>query len=86
VLKIRSERDRLAGILKNLRITEKVYPSDANFLLIKVKEADYIYNTLIAGNIIVRNRSSVIENCIRITVGKPAENNKLITALKKIPI
>ena len=53
-----------------MRITEKVYPSDANFLLVKVKDANYIYNTLIDKNIIVRNRSSVIENCLRITVGK----------------
>jgi histidinol-phosphate aminotransferase len=67
-----------------MEITEKVYPSDANFLLVKVKNANSIYNKLIEKNIIVRNRSSVIENCIRITVGRQPENNKLINALNNI--
>jgi histidinol-phosphate aminotransferase len=86
VQKIKEERERLAGILKKMQITEKVYPSDANFLLVKVKDANYIYNTLIGKNIIVRNRCSIIENCIRITVGKPYENNRLINALNAISI
>jgi histidinol-phosphate aminotransferase len=86
VQKIKEERERLAGILKKMQITEKVYPSDANFLLVKVKDANYLYNTLIGKNIIVRNRSSVIENCIRITVGKRYENNRLINALNAISI
>jgi len=86
VQKIKAERERLAKILKKMKITEMVYPSDANFLLVKVKDANYIYNTLIDKNIIVRNRSSVIENCIRITVGKPNENNILIKALNSISI
>ena len=82
--KIKEERERLTEILKKMSVMEKVYPSDANFLLVRVKDANYIYNTLIDKNIIVRNRSSVIGNCIRITVGKPYENNKLINALKSI--
>jgi histidinol-phosphate aminotransferase len=86
VRKIKEERERLAEIIKKMRITEKVYPTDANFLLVKVKDANYIYNTLIDNNIIVRNRNSVIGNCIRITVGKPNENNKLINALKSISL
>jgi len=86
VKKIKDERDRLAGILKELSITEIVYPSDANFLLVKVRDADFIYNTLIDKRIIVRNRSSVIGNCLRITVGKPSENNQLINELKSISI
>jgi len=86
VVLIKAERERLAGILKSLNITETVYPSDANFLLVKVKNADYIYNTLIDKNIIIRNRSSVIENCVRITVGSPDENKKLINALKSFQI
>ena len=84
VKKIKEERERLTEILKKMSVMEKVYPSDANFLLVRVKDANYIYNTLIDKNIIVRNRSSVIGNCIRITVGKPYENNKLINALKSI--
>jgi histidinol-phosphate aminotransferase len=86
VQKIKDERERLAERLKKIGITEMVYPSDANFLLVKVKDANYIYNTLIDKSIIVRNRSSVIGNCLRITVGKPSENNKLINALKAISI
>jgi histidinol-phosphate aminotransferase len=84
VKKIKEERERLTEILKKMKVTEKVYPSDANFLLIRVKDANFVYNTLIDKNIIVRNRNSVIGNCIRITVGKPYENNKLINALKSI--
>ena len=86
VNKIKKERERLSANLKKMKITEKVYPSDANFLLVKVKNANYIYNTLVNKNIIVRNRSSVIENCLRITVGKRTENNKLVNALKTIAI
>ncbi len=86
VAMIVKERIRLAANLNKMKITEKVYPSDANFILVKVKNATYIYNTLVAGNIIVRNRSSVIDNCLRITVGKRTENNKLVNALNMISI
>jgi histidinol-phosphate aminotransferase len=86
VQKIKAERERLFERLIKIGLTEKVYPSDANFLLVKVKNASHIYNTLIDKSIIVRNRSSVIGNCLRITVGKPAENNKLINALKSISV
>jgi histidinol-phosphate aminotransferase len=66
-----------------MKIIEKVYPSDANFLLVKVKNADYIYNTLVDKNIIIRNRSKVIDNCLRITIGKRSENNQLIKAMRE---
>jgi len=82
VLRIKKERVRLAHLLSEINLVEKVYPSDANFLLVKVKNANYIYNTLIKKNIIIRNRSSLIENCLRITVGKKSENDKLIEALR----
>jgi histidinol-phosphate aminotransferase len=84
VSKIKKERDRLSANLKKMKITEKVYPSDANFVLVKVKNATEIYNKLVINNIITRNRSSVIENCLRITVGTWSENNKLINALNSI--
>jgi histidinol-phosphate aminotransferase len=84
VQKIKNERERLSELLGKMEITEKVFPSDANFLLVKVRNANYIYNKLIEKSIIVRNRSSVIDNCIRITVGKRSENNKLISALNTI--
>ncbi len=80
------ERKRVAENLQKLSIIEKVYPSDSNFLLVKVKDADYIYNTLINSKIIIRNRSRLVKNCLRITVGTRTENNKLIRELKKIRI
>lgn len=84
VLRIKKERIRLAYLLSEVNVVEKVYPSDANFLLVKVKDANNIYNTLVKMNIIIRNRSNLIENCLRITVGKKSENDKLIQALREL--
>jgi histidinol-phosphate aminotransferase len=67
-----------------MNIIEKVYPSDANFLLVKVKNANYIYNELVNRNIIIRNRSNIVDNCLRITIGKKSENDQLIRALNSI--
>ncbi len=78
VTKIKKERERLSAILSEMNIAEKVYPSDANFLLVKVKNASYIYNALVNKNIIIRNRSSMIENCLRITVGKEMKMIRLL--------
>ena len=86
IRKIRAEKDRLIIRLKKLSIIEYIYPSDANFLLVKVKDANFIYKQLAGQNIIVRNRTSVVENCLRITVGTKDENRKLIRELKKIMI
>jgi histidinol-phosphate aminotransferase len=86
VSKIKSEKRRLSANLEKIPFVVKIYPSDANFLLVKVKNAGYIYNKLIDSNIIVRNRSSVVENCLRITVGTRTENNRLIKALKTISV
>ncbi|NMB51287.1 MAG: histidinol-phosphate transaminase [Bacteroidales bacterium] len=81
IKKIRKERERLSGELKKNPVIQKVYPSDANFVLIKVEDSAKLYNYLVDNRIVVRNRHSVIENCIRITVGTRSENNKLLTAL-----
>jgi len=86
VRKIREEKERLSGELVKLPLTLEVYPSDANFLLVRVKDAGLIYSYLVSRGIIIRNRSSVIENCIRITVGTKAENTRLLKALKGIEI
>ncbi|HHP7241965.1 MAG TPA: histidinol-phosphate transaminase [Cyclobacteriaceae bacterium] len=85
VKEIHQERTRLLQALQALNITQKVYPSDANFLLVKFNNAKKIFNYLINQSIIVRDRSNVIlcENCLRITVGTNYENNKLIKALKR---
>ena len=63
-----------------------MYPSDANFLLVKVDDANKRYNQLIEKGIVVRNRTNqpLCENCLRFTVGTKAENEKLITALKSL--
>ena len=83
VATIKRERERLRLELGNLRAVRFIYPSDSNFLLVKVSDANQIYEYLTGRGIIVRNRSTVAENCIRITVGTEAENNRLIEELKK---
>ncbi len=86
VREILQQRTLLANDLERLSITEQVYPSEANFLLVKVKDAPATYKYLMDKNIIVRDRSKVTlcNNCIRITIGTPEENRNLITALQKI--
>lgn len=80
------EREYLAEALKTLSIVEKIYPSDANFLLVKVNDANGIYKKLVKKGIIVRNRNSVslCGNCLRITVGTEEENEELIDSLKML--
>ena len=80
---ILQEKKLLSETLKKLDIVKKVYPSDANFILIEVSNADYIYNKLVSKKIIIRNRNKVIDNCLRITIGSPEENKQLINELKK---
>jgi histidinol-phosphate aminotransferase len=86
VEEIIKQRAHLKNELLQLPITEHVYPSDANFLLVKVKDAPNTYRYLMERKIIVRDRSRVTlcKNCIRITVGTPQENRNLITALKSL--
>lgn len=80
-----AEREQLAGTLSALPFVEQVYPSDANFILVKVNEPNDLYRHLVSAGIIVRNRSGVIlcEGCLRITVGTPGENRQLIDALNQ---
>ncbi len=83
---IKTEREKLRQALNFLPLVEKIYPSDANFLLVKVQNADNLYQKLIQQGIVVRNRSKVTlcEGCLRITVGTPEENKKLIESLKQM--
>ncbi|POY37850.1 histidinol-phosphate transaminase [Solitalea longa] len=83
-----TERNKLSKELEEISIVEKVYPSDANFVLAKIKYADYLYDFLVDRGIIVRNRSKVVlcDSCLRITVGTPAENEALIKAIKEFVI
>jgi len=80
---ILEERGRLEKVLPELSCVEKVYPTDSNFLLVKVTDANEIYQQLVNKGIVVRNRNkiSLCMNCLRITVGTPEENKELITEL-----
>ncbi|MGE0560636.1 MAG: histidinol-phosphate transaminase [Flavobacteriales bacterium] len=80
------KRKLLSEELSKLDFVIKVYPSDANFILVKTTDANYIYNELIKKQIVVRNRTKepLCENCIRITIGTPKENQILLNALKEI--
>jgi len=80
---ILQERALLEKELAQLPIVRRVYPSDANFLLVEVDDADKLYNYLVNEKVIVRNRSSMVRNCLRITVGTPEENRILLKALRK---
>jgi histidinol-phosphate aminotransferase len=79
----RAERLQLENSLVVLDIVQLVYPSNANFLLVRVDDANAIYRYLIDEKIVVRNRNTVelCEGCLRITVGTAAENSRLLDAL-----
>jgi histidinol-phosphate aminotransferase len=83
---ILQQRDWLKKQLSALSLVEKIYPTDANFLLVRVKDAQQTYQFLLDRGIIVRDRSRVnlCYNSLRITVGTPEENQKLIEALKEL--
>ena len=78
------ERAALIATLQALPLIEKVFPTDANFVLAKMNDATGVYNFLKERGIIVRNRSNVLlcEDSLRITVGTPEQNGQLINALK----
>ena len=82
---LKEERDYLEEEFEKLPCTIKLFPSDANFFLVKVTDAVKIYNYLVGEGIIVRNRHSVSLccNCLRVTVGTRIENNTLLAALRK---
>jgi histidinol-phosphate aminotransferase len=83
---ILKEREVLQRELRNLKIVDKIFRSDANFLLVRVKDAQSTYLYLMDNRIIVRDRSKVnlCYNSLRITVGTPEENKRLIEALKQL--
>ncbi|MFM8913872.1 MAG: histidinol-phosphate transaminase [Flammeovirgaceae bacterium] len=80
------ERGQMAAALSALPMVQMVYPSEANFLLVKVSNAKEKYQKLIRMGIVVRDRSSVIlcDDCLRITIGTPSENKKLLSGLNAI--
>lgn len=85
---ILQQRTDLITALSKLPMVKHVYPTDANFVLVKVDDANAVYHYLVNEKIIVRNRNSVslCMGCLRITVGIPEENELLINALKKMNV
>ena len=81
-----AQREWLNNNLGQVSFVEKIYPSDANFILVKVKDANKTYNSLVEKGIIVRNRNSIslCRDCLRITVGTESENKILIESLKSL--
>ncbi|MBQ8486087.1 MAG: histidinol-phosphate transaminase [Prevotella sp.] len=83
---LKLERDRMMEAFRLLPICQKVYPTDANFFLAKMADAQGTYDYLVDRGIIVRNRTRVqlCHNCLRITIGSKNENNELIAALRQM--
>lgn len=81
-----AQREQLLKVLLNVKFVEKIYPTEANFILIKVDDANQRYDELIAQGIVIRNRTTqpLCENCLRLTIGTESENKKLIEALQAI--
>lgn len=79
-----SERERLREELSKLQNVLRVFPTDANFLLVKFTEPKAVYDALVSKGIVVRDRSKVAYGCLRITVGTEGENAQLINELKKL--
>lgn len=79
------ERNRMMNAFQMLPICSKVYPTDANFFLAKMDDAQAIYDYLVKNGIIVRNRTNVCmcNNCLRVTIGTRNENNALLAALRQ---
>ena len=85
VQEVISERARVSEAFGHFDCIEKVYPSEANFILVKAKDANALYNYLLDNKIIVRNRTNVpgCRNCLRITIGLKEENDRLLDAMKE---
>jgi histidinol-phosphate aminotransferase len=88
IAELLSERSRVAAYLSNLDWVKVVFPSDANFLLVRVDDATKRYNALLAEKVVVRNRSTQTKcaNTLRISIGTPEENNKLMAACNTISL
>ena len=85
---IRSERQKLSRALFTISYVENIYPSDANFILIRVDDAEKRYEQLLKRGIVVRNRSNepLCRNCLRITIGTEKENIKVLNEFKAMEL
>ena len=88
VAQLRAERDAIARTLAACPAIERVYPSEANFVLVRTPDPDRLYDALIAAGVIVRNRSRIpgCEGCLRITVGRPDENARMLETVKNFTL
>ena len=80
------ERDRVAAQLRDIPEIEKVFPSQANFLLFRCPQASLVCQRLLEKNIVVRDRSSLrdLEDCIRVSIGTSSENDLFLSELQRI--
>lgn len=81
-----SQREQLLKVINEVNFVSKIYPTEANFILIKVDNANQRYDELIAKGIVIRNRTTqpLCENTLRLTIGTEEENEKLIATLKSL--
>ena len=86
VSEICQQRSMLLAAFAELSIVERVYPTDANFVLIRVADPNAVYDYLVSRGVIVRNRTRLrgCEGCLRITIGTPAENERVVNLLREI--
>ena len=86
VKEVVNQRKLIEAKLPESKIVEHVYPSDSNFLLVRVKNAKNVYDNVLSKGIVLRDRSNVIlcDDCLRITIGTPKENQILLDELKKL--
>jgi len=88
IASILAEREKIRKALEQLPGVIKVFPSDTNFLLVEIKNATQIYTALLKKGIVLRNRSGILncKECLRITVGTPAENDRLLKELRNLKL
>jgi histidinol-phosphate aminotransferase len=86
IFSIIAQREELLKVLNEVNFVSTIYPTEANFILIKVDNANQRYDELIAKGIVIRNRTTqpLCENTLRLTIGTAEENQKLIAALKSL--
>ena len=82
---ILSEREKLVNKLRTFTFVQHIYPTDANFVLVKVSQPNGMYQWLLTNGIVVRNRNNVVlcEGCLRITIGTPEENKMLLKVMQE---
>ena len=85
VSEILNERIKVTDQISHYKFVKKVFPTEANFVLVRVDDADHLYRYLLSKGIVARNRNKQFrcEGCIRFTIGTPAENHVLMQSLNE---